>query len=257
MTHMTFRGFLYLLLLLAALPACAQTAELEARYGALLSEFVRDGEVDYAGLSAARGRVEECIQSFADVSAREFDGWIVPRRLAYLINYYNCTVLSIVAKYYPITSIRKAGGWFGGDPFDWHAVELFGHSTTLNIIRKNYILRDYAEPGALLALCQGARGSPPLRGKPYTSDRLYDQFSDQARLFLQTPPNRIDRARKRMYVPHVFRLYANDFARKSGSVEEYIREISPEEWGLDEMGRFSVSYSKFDWRLNDAGHRNK
>lgn len=253
---MTFRGLLYLLLL-SALPAFAQPAEFEVKYGGLLSEFVRDGKVDYAGLSSDFGRVEECIQSFADVSAREFDGWTVPRRLAYLINYYNCTVLSIVAKSYPITSIRKAGGWFGGDPYDWRVVQLFGRSTTLNILQRNYILRDYAEPGALLAICQGARGSPPLRGEPYTSDRLYDQIADQARIILQTPPNGIDRDRKGMYVPNVFRLYANDFARNSGSVEEYIRRISPKEWGLDEMGRFSVSYNKFDWRLNDAGQHDK
>lgn len=255
---MALRGLICFVLLLGAVSVFAQIPEYEVKYGQLLERFVRDGKVDYAGLSASRAQVEECMQAFADISKREFETWLIPQRLAYLINYYNCTVLSIGTEHYPLASIRNAGGWFSGDPFAWRSLKLFRHPISLNLLLANYILRDYAEPGALLAITQGAAGSPPLRAEPYTADRLYEQFADQARIFLQTPPNKIDRDQKRMYLPELFRDYSSYFARKSGTVEAYIREISPEEWGLrDVPGRFSVSYNKFDWRLNDMGPLSK
>lgn len=250
---------LLLSFLLAAPLVRAGEAAYEAQYAHLLATYVRAGLVDYAGLVASSNSLEECRRSFAAVSEREFSGWTVPQRLAYLINYYNLTVLKIASDDYPLSSIRKAGGWFSGSPFEWNAVELFGHRITLNILLRNYIRRDYAEPGVHLALCQGARGSPPLRSEPYTGEQLYAQLEDQARLFLERPPhNRIDRERKRMHLSPVFRWYADEFIRKAGSVEAYIRIISPEQWGIRDMpGRFSVSYSDFDWRLNDAAPRRK
>lgn len=235
--------------------ANAETLALaNARYADLLAAHVRDGKVDYRALKQNRARLDEALRLYAEVSEREFAGWTVPERLAYLINLYNLTVLRIVVDDYPISSIRKAGGWFSGDPFDWKSVTLFGHRISLNILLRNYIRRDYAEPGVHLALCQGARASPPLRAEPYSGDRLYEQFADQARVFLSRAPyNRIDTQRRRMHLSPVFKWYASDFARQAGGVEGYVRMIVPGEWGVrDVSGRFSISYTEFDWRLNDS-----
>ncbi|HMP74663.1 MAG TPA: DUF547 domain-containing protein [Kiritimatiellia bacterium] len=231
----------------------------DARYAALLSAHVRDGLVDYRGLAANREALDACIAGYAAVTAREFDGWTVPARLAYLVNVYNLAVLKIAVDDYPLSSIRKAGGWFSGDPFDWPSVSLFGHRISLNILLRNYIRRDYREAGVHLALCQGARASPPLRGEPYRGDRFFDQIADQARVFLASAPyNRIDTERKRMHLSPVFKWYAPDFVRQSGSVEAYVRVIVPVEWGVrDVPGRFSVRHTDFDWRLNDAAPRKK
>lgn len=245
-----------LLAMLFALPLAADAEPLATaneRYAELLAAHVREGKVDYRALKQNRARLDETLRLCAEISEREFAGWTVPERLAYLVNLYNLTVLRIVVDDYPISSIRKAGGWFSGDPFDWKAVTLFGHRISLNILLRNYIRRDYAEPGVHLALCQGARASPPLRGEPYTGDRFYAQIADQARIFLaRSPYNRIDTQRRRMHLSPVFKWYASDFARQAGGVEGYIRMIVPAEWGVrDVSGRFSVSYTDFEWRLND------
>ena len=231
----------------------------DARYAALLSAHVRDGLVDYRGLAANREALEACIAGYAAVSAREFDGWTVPERLAYLINVYNLSVLKIVVDDYPLSSIRKAGGWFSGDPFEWPSVSLFGHRISISILLRNYIRRDYREAGVHLALCQGARASPPLRPEPYRGDVFFEQVADQARIFLsRAPHNRIDIERKRMHLSPVFNWYAPDFIRQSGSVEAYVRAIVPVEWGVrDVPGRFAIRHTDFDWRLNDAAPRKK
>ena len=251
-----------LLAMLFALPIAADAETLAAanrRYAELLAAHVREGKVDYRALKQNRAQLDETIRLYAEISEREFAGWTVPERLAYLINLYNLTVLRIVVDDYPISSIRKAGGWFSGDPFDWKSVSLFGHRISLNILLRNYIRRDYAEPGVHLALCQGARASPPLRSEPYTGDSFYAQIADQARNFLSRAPyNRIDTQRRRMHLSPVFKWYASDFARQAGGVEGYVRMIVPAEWGVrDVIGRFSISYSDFDWRLNDLNASKK
>lgn len=243
------------LALCLAIPARAdRLADADALYGDLLSRFVRNGRVDYRGLKAARKDLDACREAYAAISEREFEGWIVPTRLAYLSNVYNLTVLEIIADDYPIARIQKAGGWFSGDPFEWPSVSLFGRSISLKILLENYIRRDYAMPLAYFALCQGARGSPPLRAEPYTGTRYYEQVADQAKLFLRSPAhNRLDADRGKLYLSPLFRWYASDFRREAKSVEAFVRKVSPEEWGLrDSPKKLSVSYGKFDWRLNDA-----
>jgi hypothetical protein len=241
--------------------ACSLHAEdsPDTRYAALLTAHVRDGLVDYRGLAAKHETLEACIAAYAAISAREFDGWTVPERLAYLINVYNLTVLKIAVDDYPLSSIRKAGGWFCGDPFEWQSVSLFGHRISLDILLRNYIRRDYAEAGVHLALCQGARSSPPLRAEPYVGHRFHEQVADQARIFLaRAPDNRIDTERKRMHLSPVFKWYTPDFVRQSGSVEAYVLALAPAEWGVHDMpGRFSIRYTDFDWRLNDVAPRKK
>lgn len=257
LSTMFWRRLFLLPAALLAIGALSARASGDAAYARLLAAHVRDGLVDYKGLKANRMDLDAALRAYADVSEREFAGWTVPQRLAYLINLYNMTVLKIVVDDYPLSSIRKAGGWFSGDPFEWKAVSLFGHRISLNLLLRNYIRRDYAEPGVHLALCQGARASPPLRAEPYDGERFYEQIADQARVFLsRAPHNRIDTQRRRMHLSPVFKWYASDFARQTGGVEGYVRMIAPAEWGVrDVAGRFSISYSDFDWRLNDLAPR--
>lgn len=259
-SDVTSRTIICSVVLALALCCSAQavTADYEQQFAELLGAYVHDGRVDYTELKKNAEQLETCRRAFAKVTAREFEGWIVPQRLAYLVNYYNLTVLTIVVEDYPLKSIRKAGGWFSGDPFEWRVVELFSHRISLNTLLGNYMLRDYADPGVLLAISQGARGSAPLRSEPYTSERFYAQIQDQARVFLQKSPNRIDTKEKRMYLPPIFRSHTKAFVRKAGSVEAYVREISPEEWSLrDATGRWSISFNRFDWRLNDTTPQQK
>ncbi len=234
--------------------ARAEEGEPARLYAALLARVMEDGRVNYAELAASRTDLARCLDAYAAVTEREFGGWTVPERLAFLINVYNLTVLDIVAGDYPLASIRKAGGWFSGDPFEWPRVRLFGYTISLEILLRNYIRRDYAEPGVHFALCQGALGSPPLREEPYEGARLDAQLADQARRWLSaTPHNRIDKERRRLYLSPVFRWYAADFERRAGRVEAYVRMVTPEEWGVRDLpGRFAIRYTDFDWRLNDA-----
>lgn len=230
----------------------------DALYAELLRAYVQSGKVDYRGLKSDRRRLEECASLYGAVSMREFMLWPIPKRLAFLINVYNVNVLKIIVDDYPVTSIRKTGGWFGGDPFERGVVRVLGGDITLNLLANNYILRDYSDPRALFGLCQGARASPPLRAEPYSADRLYDQLADQARIFLSTAPyNHIDVKRRRMELSPIFEWYERYVSRYPKGLEGLIRDMAPPEWGLKEVPkRFSIRFTEFDWRLNDLNPSN-
>ncbi len=230
-------------------PALAQEFDhTHAALAAILQQHVRDGLVDYRALSQHPEALNQYLDQLAAVSERTFNGWVIPKRLAYLINLYNATVLKMVADAYPVRTFQRVSGWFG-DPFTEPTVRLFGARITLTILRDNIMRRHYAEPGIHFALVPAARGSPPLRNEPYQPDRLYEQLEDQVRLFLaDSHNNKIDLARERLELSPIFRRFQEDFIQRAGSVRVYLQPYLP---AGQRAGDFSIRYRSFDDALND------
>ncbi len=250
MSRFTPLCFAMLTVAMAAHAGPSPDAARERLYAELLAAHVREGRVDYRTLAQRRDLLAACLDGYASVSAWEFNGWTVPQRLAHLANLHNLAVLKIVADDYPLKRIRQAGGWFSGDPFQWKVVPLLGYKVSLDVLFRNYIRRDYAEPMMLMALSPAARGGPPLRAEPYDAERLFAQLDDQAHAFLSARPyNRIDKDRGRVHLSPLFRMHAGDFERKFGSLRGFLNEKAPPEWGR--VDRFRIRYTSFDWRLND------
>lgn len=224
------------------------------RLAALLERHVRDGAVDYRGLKRDRAELAGYLDELAGVKEREFNSWVVPERLAYLINLHNAQVLLMVVDRYPVGRFSRVTGWFGGDPREKPVVRLFGNTTTLNVIVHNMLRRHYAEPAIHFALCSAARGGPPLRPEPYLPDRIYEQFADQGRTFLSTGPwNRVDVPHRKLYLSPVFKWYREDFVRKAGSLDAYVRIYLRDDLAQAMRDRrFAVRFTSYDHGLNDV-----
>jgi hypothetical protein len=219
-----------------------------ADFAVVLKEHVRDGLVDYQALRAHPETLNQYLESLAAVSERTFNGWVIPQRLAYLINLYNATVLKMVVEHYPVRSFQRVAGWFG-DPFEEPVVRLFGARITLTILRDNIMRRHYAEPGIHFALVPAARGAPPLRSEPYQPDRLYDQFADQVRAFLADGHNNeVNLARERLELSPLFKRFQEDFVQRAGSVRVYLQPYLPAGHRAED---FSIRYRSYDDALND------
>jgi hypothetical protein len=234
-------------------PARAEFDHAHPRYAAVLRDHVREGLVDYAGLKVHPEPLAAYLDELAAVTEREFNSWVVAERLSFMINLYNAQVLQLVADHYPVSGIRRIGGWFGTPWNERPVVRLFGNRITFDILVDNYMRRHYAEPAIHLALVCATRGAPPLRDEPYVPDRLYDQFLDQGRAFLvRAPGNRIDLEGRRLYLSPVFQRYQEDFERKAGSVAAYVRiYVAPDLGEALRRERFSIRYTDYDWALND------
>jgi len=223
-----------------------------ALLGKILRTFVVDGWVDYAGLEQNPADLKAYLAQLASIPKAEFAKWSEPEQIAFLSNLYNAATLQLIIDHYPVESIKKIGGRWKG-PWKQEVVSLFGEKVTLDHVEHDLIRKDYSEPRVHFALVCAARSCPPLRGEPYTPDKLDEQLEDQGRIFMNTPSkNRVDLENRTAYLSKIFKWFSGDFEEASGSVLAFVRPYFPKDISRQlEDGKFAVEYMDYDWALND------
>lgn len=217
----------------------------------ILRQHVREARVNYAALKKDSAGLNRYLDVLAAVSRDDFKNWTEAEQIAFLVNAYNAWTLRLIVDHHPVASIRRIGGWFSG-PWDQKIVRLFGTTITLDDLEHKMLRGDYAEPRVHFALVCAAKGCPPLRDEAYTGARLNEQFDDQARRFLGDPAkNRVDAARRTVFLSPVFKWFAGDFERKSGSVLAGVAAYWPPEARAALRDDFKIRYTDYDWSLNE------
>jgi hypothetical protein len=227
-----------------------------ALFGKVLDAFVADGWVNYAGLEQNPADLKAYLGQLASISRTEFVKWSEPEQIAFLSNLYNAATLQLIIDHYPVQSIKKIGGRWKG-PWKQEVVSLFGEKVTLDHVEHDLIRKDYNEPRVHFALVCAARSCPPLRGEPYTPEKLDEQLEDQGRIFMNTPSkNRVDLENRTAYLSKIFKWFGGDFEEASGSVPAFVRPYFPKDISKQlEDGKFAVEYMDYDWALNDLKAR--
>ena len=228
----------------------------------VLKQNVADGWVNYSALKAAPQPLNAYLDALAAVPEAEFKTWAEKQRLAFLINLYNAATLKLIVDHYPVASIKKIGGFFnfgglGDGPWAQKVVRLFGEVTTLDHVEHEIIRKEYAEARVHFALVCAARGCPPLRAEAWTADRLEAQLDEQGRIFLgQAVKNRVEANARTLYLSPIFKWFAGDFEAAAGSVEKFVTPFLPEAArGALATGGFKISYTDYDWSLNDVAKK--
>ncbi len=247
------------LVVLLVAPAPAAAAGFDhtyASYAGVLTNHVKDGRVNYRALTLSPEPLQAVLAEFSRVAPDEFALWTRARRTAFLINVYNAQTVMLITTNYPTTTMRRLGR---GVISAWQlpVVRIMGVHTTLESIVSGPLRRDIDDHRVHYALCQGAKGSPPLRSEPYLPDKLDEQFADQARLFLNDPArNRVDSRRKVLWLSPVFQWNGRDFTNRQPDILKVIRPhvakstadlldaATPEE-------PVKFDYGDFNWELND------
>lgn len=236
-------------------------------YERVVKEYVKGGMVDYAGMKANPGELDQYLAALARVKEAEFDSWSESRKLAYLINLYNAATLRLILDEYPLKSIKDIGNFFKG-PWDQPVVPLFGETITLDTLEHDILRKDFSEPRIHMALVCAAMGCPPLRSEAYTAANLDTQLDDQAVQFLNNPIKfRIDRQKNEVRLSPIFKWYGDDFIEKYTPSDGYEKLNKKERAVLHfcsaylrsedklyvKSHRYSVKYLDYDWSLNAMG----
>ena len=213
----------------------------------ILATRVTDaGEVAYRTLAREDGRLlREALAAFArvDVAKLDTDGAI-----AFWINAYHATVLAAVVH-------GESPETFGGRArmYHWFGQTLAGKRRTLDELQT--ILDRYAsaDPRIHLALCNGARGAPPLAREPYTAQTLDSQLAAAARRFVNDP-SRNGAAPERVELSRIFAWYQDDFEREFGSMAGFLQPLAERDDMRAALAAhvLQLHYTAFDWRLNAA-----
>jgi len=228
-----------------------------ARYGAVLSQFVKNGRVDYAGLQSAPQDLDAYLNDLATITPEEFATWSRDNRLALLLNLYNARTLRLIIDHYPLKSIRNIGT-LPGAAWRQLVVRFGGQIMALDHLETKIIRADYNEPRIHFALVCAANGCPPLRSEPYIGNRLEEQLDDQAKQFLATgEKNRFDVEKNTLWLSPIFKWYKEDFTGKTGSLAAYVKPFLPQEsrQALDRSSKIKVRYTDYDWNLNEWTRR--
>jgi len=246
---------LLLLVLFAAVTsgAAEEFDRSHARFGRVLTAFVKNANVDYAKLKADPAELDAYLREIAAVPAAEFARWPEADRLALLINLYNAQTLRLIINYYPLKSIRDIGT-LPGAAWREMIVRQGGLIMTLNHLQNKVIRVEYHEPRIHFALVCAAVGCPPLRGEPYVGARLDAQLDGQTAIFLaESGKNRFDAATGTLHLSPIFKWYDEDFIKPAGSLAAYVKPFLPDAQrvALGEPAKVKVKFTDYDWALNE------
>ena len=223
-----------------------------ARFGRVLTSFVKDAKVDYAKLKADPVELDAYLREIAAVPAAEFARWSEADRLALLLNLYNAQTLRLIIDHYPLKSIRDIGT-LPGAAWREPVVRQGGQLMTLDHLENKIIRVDYREPRIHFALVCAAVSCPPLRSEAYTGARLNTQLDDQARVFLATAEkNWFDAKDGTLHLSPIFKWYEQDFTTPAGSVAAYVKPYLPEAQlkVLTDPAKVKLKFTEYDWVLN-------
>ena len=230
----------------------------------LLQTYVVDhgaySEVRYRQIQQnAASTLSDYIKTLAAVPKRQFDQWSKAQRLAFLINAYNALTVQLIVQHYPVESIKDIGGFFRS-PWKVEFFTLFGEKTHLDHIEHELIRgRDYAEPRIHFALVCASVGCPKLQNRAYTAKALESMLESATTTFLRDPSrNRYAAADNTLYLSSIFKWYGEDFAVKSGSVQQFVAAYMSDDPKVQQRIRTKqvyIEYLDYDWSLNDASDR--
>jgi Protein of unknown function, DUF547 len=228
---------------------------------ALLPEIVTpDGKADYPRLSERRERLAAFVSQLGAVSPESHPAAFPGEedRLAYWINAYNAFTLHAIIDEYPISSVWKTRD---GQFFQRRRHIAGGRAVSLDDIEHEILRGTFAEPRIHFAINCGSNGCPPLRPKAYEGAGLRETLRAATEQFLGSEWNcRVDHAARRIFISRIFKMYAEDFAGKQGSSQEYrqgVLRFVAQHTGLpfEQIADYEVVYNVYDWGLNDANRQ--
>lgn len=214
---------------------------------------------DYAGFVKDRESLKAYLAGASKVSRSTYDGWNRADRQAFLINVYNAATVELILTRYPdLKSIKDIGGLLSS-PWKKDVISLLGKQRSLDDIEHSMIrgAPEYSEPRIHFAVNCASIGCPALRPESFVGSRLKAQLDDQTRRFLRDQTRNRYEAREGLQVSRIFDWYSKDFDQHAGSVAKFLAgyadvlKLDGDAKSKLESGALSISYTDYDWRLND------
>lgn len=167
--------------------------------------------------------------------------WTKNEKLAYWINLYNASTISLILKHYPVKSIMDING---GKAWDLKFVKSGIIIYTLNQIENEIIRPTFKEPRIHFAVNCAAQSCPKLLNSAFFPSTLDSQLESATRKFINnSSKNQISEEHAK--ISKIFEWYAKDF--NNGEVIPFLQE-----YYIDNLkGTAKISYLDYNWNLNN------
>lgn len=223
-------------------------------YDQMLRKNVKTDLLDYAAVSKTT-ELKESVKALASIDCSQMAS---KEQLAFWINTYNLLVIKTVCDRYPITSIKQLGNDFGSRKF-----AVGGQVLSLNEIlaeRIKPLLKQKIEPRAIVLVCGGSKGYPPLTDHVITPDSLSSDTNVAIFKCVNNPENVSTSLEDHSFnLSPYFQWYAEFLQGEYPSVHAWVNLYIPPEKrvNLDVSYTLKTFRKAFDWTLNDTALANK
>jgi len=219
----------------------------------LSSSVNEQGMVDYQSLKKNPEQLPRCLSDMSQVDASDYRAWSKDQQLAFLINLYNTHTIGLIARHYPVKSIKDIGSLWQG-PWGQPVVSLFGRRTSLDFLSNKLMYPQFKDPRIRFALCFGAISSPGLRSEPFRANMLDRQLEDQVFRFFRDPRNLDVMTDGSVVLSELIKWNAGEFGKNDAARKLFIARYAPDSLREKiEAASAGWSYRKFNWSLNQAG----
>lgn len=167
-------------------------------------------------------------------------------QLAYWLNLYNVTVVSLVAEEYPIVYLKD----FHQKAWSEKRLVVKDISLSLKDIENHILKRYWTDPIVLYGLYQGAIGGPNIQKQAFTGANVDNLLNRSARGFVNSIRGIHKRTRK-LRVSEYYLWHSEFFARQGIDLRRHMLRFANEETrallALDEP----LLADYFDWHITD------
>lgn len=177
-------------------------------------------------------------------------------KIAFWINAYNILTIDLVARHYPLESIKDIGSFFS-PVWDLDVATIEGKPISLGTI-EHEILRPMAEPRIHSAIVCASTSCPALSRRPFRAGRLDADLSASMSAWLasDTKGVSIDRNKRVVRISKIFDWFEEDFETEGGVLATIANYVDTEDarWLRNVGRRASIRFFDYDWSLNDLSH---
>ena len=228
-------SLLCLLMLATVHPAVAKEPDYST-YNKVLKFYVKNGHVDYSGLSTNQ-QFRSFMKQLRAFDTKQLQG--KDEKKAFYINLYNAVTLELIVDNYPIKSIKKLWG-----PWKKELYTLEGKKISLDHI-EHKILRPMGDYRIHFAINCASISCPDLRSEAYTAKALDRQLNEQQKLFLNDSSKGVTISGSKAKPSKIFSWFGKDFGGKAG-VLKLIQKHHPKGAKVKKIR----GYQSYNWNLN-------
>ena len=215
-------------------------------YAKLLSGYVHNGKVDYAGFKADEHELDSYLETLAQINP---DNLETNEQFAFYINLYNSWTIKLILTRYPdVESIKDLGSLFQS-PWKKPIVKLNNQIVTLDHIEHDILRARFRDPRVHFAINCASKSCPPLLNEPYESATLDRQLDHVTRAFINDSTSNYLKG-KTLYVSQIFKWFAEDFHNDIiGFFKKYAQDGLAKQFE-NSSATLKVKYLDYDWSLN-------
>ncbi len=210
----------------------------DEKANSFFAKYVTNGKVNYG---AIKKNTQEIVELTNFIQENKWDSLVGRKKLAYLINVYNLSVIQQVVSKYPVRSPMDIPGFF-----DTNKLTIAGRKMTLNFLENEIIRKEFRDPRIHFVLVCGAIGCPVIINESYSGDSLEIQMERQTAIAINNTQF-IYKKETTFFISEIFKWYKDDFGSGSKAVVSFINKYRKKKIGLSDK----IDYYPYNWNINE------